>query len=90
MSHILTASFQTEKRPRVKKQIVTVSYWLGLLSSLIALSLRAFSIFGILPPTVVRPGRTIWYMSFYKRALLFFLIATATESYASVRGEKTS
>ena len=73
----------------MEKQIVTVSYWLGLLSSLIALGLRALNIFGILTPSVVQQGRTLWYMSFYKGALLFFLIAIATAGYASVRGEKT-
>jgi hypothetical protein len=73
----------------VEKQIVTVSYWLGLLSSLIALGLRALNIFGILTPEVVKHGQTQWYMSFFKGALLFFLIAIATASYSSVRGEKT-
>jgi len=67
----------------VEKQIVTVSYWLGLLSSLIALVLKALTIF-------VMKGPVFWYMHFYKGALLFFLIAIATVSYASVRGEKTS
>lgn len=74
----------------MEKQIVTVCYWLGLLSSLIALALRALNIFGILARTVVQQGRTLWYMSFYKGALLFFLIAIATASYASMRGAKTS
>ena len=73
----------------MEKQIVTGSYWLGLLSTLLALGLRALNIFGILRPNVVDQGRTLWYMSFYKGALLFFLIAIATASYASVRGEKT-
>ena len=74
----------------MEKQIVTVSYWLGLLSALIALVLRTLNVFGILSPAVVQQGKTLWYMSFYKGALLFFLIAIATASYASVRGEKTS
>ena len=74
----------------MEKQIVTGSYWLGLLSSLIALVLRGLNIFGILRPTVVEQGKTLWYMSFDKGALLFFLIAIATASYAWVRGEKTS
>jgi len=73
----------------VEKQIVKVSYWLGLLSSLIALGLRALNGFGMMIPTAVQQGVTIWYMSFYKGALLFFLIAIATASYASVRSEKT-
>jgi hypothetical protein len=73
----------------VEKQIVTVSYWLGILSSLIALGLRTLNAFGILTPTVVQQGRTIWCQSFYKGALLFFLIAIATASYTFVRSEKT-
>lgn len=72
----------------MEKQIVTVSYWLGLLSSLIALGLRLLNAFGIMSSTVIQQGKTLWYMSFYKGALLFFLIAIATRSYASVRGEK--
>jgi len=47
------------------------------------------NIFGILSPRVVQQGKTLWYMSFYRGALLFFLIAIATASYAWVRGEKT-
>jgi hypothetical protein len=73
----------------MEKQIVTGSYWLGLLSTLIALGLRSLNVFGILTPTVVKQGQTLWYMSFYKGALLFFMIAIATASYASVHGEKT-
>ena len=85
----IRAPFHTERRPLVEKQIVTGSYWLGLLCSLIALGLRLLNAFGIMSPNVVQQGQTIWYMSFYKGALLFFLIAIATASYASVRGEKT-
>ena len=73
----------------MEKQIVTGSYWLGLLCSLIALGLRSLNAFGILTPTVVQQGITLRYMGFYKGALLFFLIAIATARYASVRGEKT-
>jgi hypothetical protein len=73
----------------MEKLIVTGSYWLGLLSSLIALGLRSLNAIGIMSPSVVQQGKTLWYMSFYKGALLFFLIAIATASYASVRGEKT-
>ena len=73
----------------MQKQIVAVSYWLGIFSSLIALGLRALNVFGVLAPSIVKQGRTIWYMSFYKGALLFFLIAIATASYTFVRAEKT-
>ena len=70
----------------MEKQIVTISYWVGLVSALLAVGLRALNIFGILSPSVIQQGRTLWYMSFYKGALLFFLIAIATASYAWVRG----
>ena len=70
------------------RQIVSLSYWLGLLSSLVALGLRGLNAIGILEPEVVKQGHTVWYMSFYKGALLFFMIAIATASYTFVRSEK--
>ena len=73
----------------MEKRIAIVSYWLGLVSSLIALALRALSLLGVMPPTVVEKGQTLWYMSFYKGALLFFVIAIATASYTYLRSEKT-
>ena len=62
----------------MEKHIVKWSYWLGMVSAVIALFLRALNTFGIWTPIAVAQGRTIWYMSFYKGALLFFLIAIAT------------
>jgi hypothetical protein len=62
----------------VEKNIVKWSYWLGMASAVIALVLRAFNIFGIWLPAAITQGRTLWYMSFYKGALLFLLIAIAT------------
>ena len=62
----------------MKKYIDTWSYWLGLASAVIALILRAFNAFGVLLPGTVVQGITIWYMSFYKAALLFLLINIAT------------
>lgn len=74
----------------MEKHILTVSYWLGLLSAVITLALRALGTFGILTPSGVKPGLTFSYNSFYKGALLFLVIALATAGYAAVRGEKTS
>jgi len=73
----------------LEKQIVTWSYWLGLLCSLLAAGARALNALGILTPRAVTQGKLIWTMGFYKGALLFFLIAIATGSYASVRAQKT-
>jgi hypothetical protein len=62
----------------MKKYIDRWSYWLGLASAVIALTMRVFNAFGILVPGTVVQGITIWYMSFYKAALLFLLIDIAT------------
>ena len=62
----------------MEKHIVKWSYRLGMVSAVIALVLRAFNAFGIWLPTAITQGRTLWYMSFYKGALLFFLMAIAT------------
>lgn len=72
----------------MEKHIVTWSYWLGLLSAVIALVLRGCNAFGIWLPAALVQGRTIWYMSFYKGALLLFLIAIATANYTWARAQK--
>ena len=72
------------------KRLETLSYWLGLLSSLLAMALWALSVFGRLIQNVVLVRSVAWYESFYKGAILFFLIAIATACTASVRGGKTS
>jgi len=62
----------------VEKHIANWSYRLGMLSAVIALVLRACNVFGIWLPTAITQGRTLWYMSFYKGALLFLLMSIAT------------
>jgi len=77
-----------ERRHLVEKQIVTVSYWLGLLSALIAMGLWGLSILGRLAHSMVLAGYARWYGSFFKGALLFFLIVIATARYVFVRAER--
>ena len=60
------------------KHIDTWIYWLGLVSAVIALTMRGFNAFGAFSPGTVVQGSTVWYMSFYKGALLFLLINIAT------------
>ena len=69
----------------MKEQINIWSYWLGIASALTALVMRTFNAFGVWLPGTVVQGMTIWYMSFYKAALLFFLvkIATAVDIWAA-------
>ena len=70
----------------MKEQINIWSYRLGLASALIALVMRTFNAFGVWLPGTVVQGMAIWYMSFYKAALLFFLIkfATALDIWARI------
>jgi hypothetical protein len=67
----------------MEKQIVTYTYWLGIISMAVALVWRALNAVGV-KDTVM----TITYMSFYKGALLFFLTAVATTSYAWLKSQK--
>lgn len=62
----------------MKEKINIWSYWLGIASTLTALVMRTFNAFGVWLPGTVVQGMTIWYMSFYKAALLFFLVKIAT------------
>jgi len=70
----------------MKKLIGAWAYWLGVISAVIALIMRTFNSFGVWLPGNVVQGITIWYMSFYKAALLFLLIniATALDGWAHV------
>jgi hypothetical protein len=73
----------------VEKHILAWSYWLGLASAVIALGLRSLNALGLLLPTVVTQGRTLWNMSFFKGALLFLLISIATANYSWARSQKS-
>ena len=72
----------------MEKRLVSVSYWLGLLSSLTSMALWALNVLGRLTQCAALVRNTGWFESFYKGGILFFLIAIATASYAFVRGEK--
>ena len=69
----------------MKMYIDRWSYWLGLVSALISLVMRTFNAFGIWLPGTVTQGITIWYMSFFKAALLFLLINIATSLRVHLR-----
>lgn len=68
----------------MEKTICRLSYWLGLVSLVIALIWRALNAFGLWKPMAVTPGYTVYYMSFYKASLIFFVTTIATWAYASV------
>ncbi len=73
----------------MKTHILAWSYRLGLASAVIALVLRAFNALGLWLPRMVTQGVTIWYMSFFKGALLFLLICIATANYSWAHSQKS-
>ena len=72
----------------MERNIVHWSYWLGIASLVIALLWRGFNAFGVWIPTKITPGNTVYYMSFYKAALLFLVAAIASANYASFNSRK--
>ena len=70
----------------MKKYINRWSYWLGVSSAVITLVMRTFNAVGVWLPGTVVQGITIWYMSFYKAALLFLMIniANSLESWSRI------
>lgn len=72
----------------MEKHIVQWTYWLGIASAVIALAMRAGNAFGIWLPATMAQGRTVWYMSFYKGALLFLVISVATACYTWLRRQQ--
>ncbi len=71
----------------MEKLISRFSYWLGLVSTAIALVMRGLNALGIGLPEKVIPGVTIWYSSFYKGALLLLLVAIATANFAWLKSQ---
>lgn len=74
----------------MEKHILSWSYWLGLLCTVIAFVLRLFSALRIWVPTaLVKQGNAIGYDTFFHGAILFFLIALATASYIWAHSQKS-
>lgn len=68
----------------MEKQIVQVSYWLGLASSLLAVAWKGLESLNAVPGGF----GSLRYMTFYKGGLLFLLIAIATAGCAWVKNQK--
>ena len=68
----------------MEKQIVQVSYWLGLASSLLALVWKGLEVLHVAPEKF----GTLGYLTFFKGALLFLLISMATAGCAWVKSPK--
>ena len=74
----------------MEKHILSWSYWLGLLCTLIAFVLKLVNAFGVwVPSTLTKQGNAIGYDTFFHGAILFFLIAIATASYIWAHSQKS-
>ena len=67
----------------MEKHLIRWTYWLGLACMVVALAWRALNAMGTFLPDNMVLGRSIYYMSFYKAALIFLVTSMATASYAA-------
>ena len=72
----------------MERNIIHWSYWLGIASLIVALVWRLFNALGVWLPTIIIPGNTVYYMSFYKASLLFFVAAIASANYVWFKSHK--
>jgi len=68
----------------MEKQIVQVTYWLGLVASLLAVAWKGLEALHAAPDSF----GNITYMSVYKGGALFLLLSLATAGCAWVKGQK--
>jgi len=63
----------------MEKQLSVIGYWLGLISTVLALIFRLLTALDRIPPFLGAPGgNAISYMSFLHGAVLFFLLTIAS------------
>jgi len=67
----------------MEKHILRWSYLLGLACVATALLWRAASVAGLASDQALLPGSYVGYMTLYKGALLFLVLAIATGTYSS-------
>lgn len=67
----------------MEKHLIRWTYWLGLACVVVALAWRALNTMGAFLPDSMVLGRSIYYMSFYKAALILLVTSMATASYAA-------
>jgi hypothetical protein len=72
----------------LEKQLATAAYWIGILSTVIALIMRGLAVMGMFAfsPTVGR--NPISYKTFLDGALLFFVMAIASSATAWIKDRK--
>ncbi len=69
----------------MEKKIARVTYWLGVVCLVVAIGWRVLNAADFYMPKMFVPGQSLYYMSFFKGALLFFLTSIATAQYANMK-----
>lgn len=72
----------------MEKHILRWSYWLGIVSLVIAAVWKAFNALGLTLPMLFTKDQTIFYLTFYKASLLLFVAAIATANYGSSKSQR--
>ncbi len=72
----------------MEKHIATWSYWLGIVSAVVALVSQGLGAVGALLHSPALLNLSIFHASFYMPAILFFLVAIATGSHISSGAQK--
>jgi hypothetical protein len=67
----------------VEKHIITWSYWLGMVSAVLAVLARLLNAAGSSSLNFLTKGNPVGYRSLLDGAVLLFLIANASASYSS-------
>jgi hypothetical protein len=74
----------------LEKQLSTAAYWIGVVSTVLALILRALAALGIFTWQTTSPGKLpLTYRSFLEGAVLFFTMAIASSVIAWAKAQKT-
>jgi hypothetical protein len=72
----------------MEKHILRWSYWLGIICLVVALTWRGINALGVWLPARNAPQYEIWYMSFFRGSLLFFVASIATANYIWINSRK--
>jgi hypothetical protein len=72
----------------MEKHIMRWSYWLGIACLAIAIAWKGVNAFGMLLPAKTASQYAIWYMSFFRGSLLFFVTSIASANYSLINSHK--
>ena len=78
----------TKGRMNMEKQLSTVAYWIGIISTVLALITRLLAVFGVFVSTSASGKIPITYRSFLDGAILFFMMAIASSIAMWVKAQK--